>query len=260
MTPRSLLTYYDNLHLAYAEYGDPHGYPLLIQHGLIASIDDFDLFDDLIRAGARLICIARPGYGRSSPYEMRSFGEWGDIIALLVRELGLIRFDVLGMSSGAPYSYAIAARMPEAVRNVFIFSGVPAFYDETVRSQWPHPLTRGQSMAEMQDLAHQLFFSNLSADDLRQNDVRDSRMNNGFGVAQDLRLRAMDWDFTLADVKAQVFMRHSKTDDNVPYGTAVRTAELLPDCQLELLESGPHFSAAALADFIEQTILPHLVQ
>ena len=31
--------------LSYAEYGDKNGYPLLIQHGLIASISDDDLFD-----------------------------------------------------------------------------------------------------------------------------------------------------------------------------------------------------------------------
>ena len=27
--------------LSYAEFGDPNGYPILIQHGLIASIVDF---------------------------------------------------------------------------------------------------------------------------------------------------------------------------------------------------------------------------
>jgi hypothetical protein len=75
------------------------------------------------------------------------------------------------------------------------------------------------------------------------------------GVAQDLRVRFMDWGFCLADVKTQVFIRHSKCDDAVPFQTAERTAELLPNCQLELMETGPHFSRDALDDFIQTTIL-----
>jgi hypothetical protein len=95
----------------------------------------------------------------------------------------------------------------------------------------------------------------LTEDDLKRNDVRDSLMNDVFGVAQDLGLRFMAWGFRLSDVKANVFMRHSKADESVPYETAVRTSELLPNCHLELLEAGPHFSEAALDDFIRDTIV-----
>jgi hypothetical protein len=42
---------------------------------LIASITDHHLFDRLLAAGIRLICIARPGYGESSPYVMANLGE-----------------------------------------------------------------------------------------------------------------------------------------------------------------------------------------
>lgn len=98
------LAYKKGNHLAYAEYGDKSGYPILIQHGLIASIDDHDLFERLIRSNRRVICIARPGYGDSSPYRMRNYLEWGEIVSVLIEELGLAQFDVLGMSSGAPYS------------------------------------------------------------------------------------------------------------------------------------------------------------
>jgi len=54
--------------LSYSEYGDRNGYPILVQHGLIASISDYRLFDSLIGAGRRLLSVARPGYGESSPY------------------------------------------------------------------------------------------------------------------------------------------------------------------------------------------------
>jgi hypothetical protein len=111
-----------------------------------------------------------------------------------------------------------------------------------------------KSMAEIEALAHELIFSNLTKDDLARNDIRDSSMHNGFGVAQDLMLRSKDWGFLLSDVTEKVFMHHSKQDDSVPFKTAVRTAELLPNCELELAETGPHFSNEALDDFIRATI------
>ncbi len=252
------LTYKNELDLSYAEYGDRNGYPLLVQHGLIASIDDFDLFDRLLQNGARLICIARPGYGASSPCILDSLAGWADLVAPLVVKLGLARFDILAMSSGAPYGYSLAARFPQEVRHVYVFSGTPALYDAVVRSQWPYPPAGDQSLDELEALAHDLFFSGLSADDLKKNDVRDSMMNGCFGVAQDLKLRFLDWGFRLSDVKARVVMRHSKEDDSVPFQTAVRTAELLPDCELELLESGPHFSSEALDEFIRDKMVGNL--
>ena len=70
---------------------------------------------------------------------MRNIGEWGDIVAGLVDELAIAQFDVLGMSSGAPYSYAIGSGLPDRTRNIFIFSGTPALYDERVLAHWPYP-------------------------------------------------------------------------------------------------------------------------
>jgi len=244
--------------LSYTDYGTPNGYPILVQHGLIASIEDVDLFDRLIRNQARIISVARPGYGDSTPYEMRSYAEWGEIAAPLVRELGLAHFDILGMSSGAPYSYALASFFPEKVRNIFIFSGTPALYEEKVLADWPYPPLVSQSLAELENLAQQLFFQNLTAEDLHKSDIRDSMMNHYFGVAQDLKLRFMDWGFNLSDVKARVFMRHSKTDDSVPYQTATRTAQLLPHCNLEVTETGPHFSKETLDDFIDRTMVRNI--
>jgi pimeloyl-ACP methyl ester carboxylesterase len=250
------LFYKNGLCLSYAEYGAKNGYPVLIQHGLIASIEDTDLFDRLLQIHTRLICMARPGYGESSPCRMDSFAAWSDIVSPLIDELQLSQFDILGMSSGAPYSYAIGCKIPDRVRNIYIFSGIPALYDEMVRADWPYPAIDHQTMPEVEALAYELFFSNLTPDDLKKNAIRDSMMHHGFGVAQDLILRFKDWGFRLSDIKARVFMRHSRCDEAVPFKTAVRTAELIPHCTLELVETGPHFSKEALDEFIEQTILP----
>jgi pimeloyl-ACP methyl ester carboxylesterase len=240
--------------ISYAEYGDKTGYPILINHGLIASITDSYLFDQLIRLGAYLVCMARPGYGDSSPYRMHNMAEWGDIVSVLVEELGIPQFDVLGMSSGAPYSYAIGYRLPDRARNLYIFSGIPALYDEEVLSLWPYEVNRNASIPELERLAHELFFSNVSEEDLERDDIKESMRNDCFGLAQDLRLRSLDWGFRLSDVKQNVHMRHSRFDPGVPFVTALRTSKLLPNCQLEVKETDEHFSKEGLDDFIKVVI------
>jgi pimeloyl-ACP methyl ester carboxylesterase len=251
----NVLSYKGGNLLSYAEYGNRDGLPVLVQHGMIASIRDDHLFGRLIGAGTRLISVARPGYGGSSPYEMRDISEWGDIVALLVAELNLSHLDVLGISSGAPYSYAIGFKLPGKVRNIFILSGTPALYDDPITAFWPYPIDRRAAIADLQRLARELFFSGLSPDDLSRDDVRDSMMNNCFGIAQDLRLRCIDWGFRLSDVRAHVHMQHSREDDQVPFIAAEMTSRLLPNCQFEIRETGEHFSRQVLDDFIERAMI-----
>jgi pimeloyl-ACP methyl ester carboxylesterase len=247
----------NNNSLSFAEYGHKNGYPILIQHGLIASITDSSIFEQLIKLGAHLICIARPGYGQSSPYEMKNIAEWAEIVSVLIDELKLSHFDVLGISSGAPYSYSIGYKFPDKVRNLYILSGIPALYNQEVLSLWPYPVQKHASIAEMQKLAYEIFFSKLSEEDLNNKDITDSMMNQYFGVAQDLKLRCVDWGFNLSDVKEKVYMRHSKSDDNVPFTAAEMTSKLLPHCKFEVKESDVHFSKEALGDFIKNSIAAH---
>jgi pimeloyl-ACP methyl ester carboxylesterase len=240
--------------LSYAEYGNNQGFPILIQHGLIASIKDNNLFDRLVEAGARLICAARPGYGESTPYEMKNIGEWGEIVSALVDRLGLVQFDVLGMSSGAPYSYALGCRFPEKARNIFILSGTPALDDDHILAHWPFPSNRGASISALESLANDLFFAHASPQELATDDLRDSMRNNGFGIAQDFKLRCADWGFKLEDVKTHVLMQHSRFDPSIPLITAEMTARRLPNCTLKIVDTDVHFSKKLLDDFI-QTVM-----
>ena len=159
--------------LSYSDIGNRNGFPILVQHGLIASIEDYDLFESLMLLGARLISIARPGYGESSPYTMQNISEWGEIVAVLTEHMQLSKFDVLGMSSGAPYSYSIGYHFPSSARNIFIFSGIPALYDDEIVSHWPYEVKRNASISEMEKLAFDLFFSGLSQEDLARRDIRE---------------------------------------------------------------------------------------
>lgn len=246
--------YKDGQTLAHTDDGDPNGYPLLVQHGLIASIRDPHLFDSLVGAGVRVICAARPGYGASSPYPLANVAEWGEIVAILMDKLHLAQVDLLGISSGAPYAYAIAQQRPAQVRNLFIFSGIPALYDDVVLALWPHPVNKAATIAELAALAKTLFFSNLTPERLLQPDIQDSLRNNCFGLGLDWQIRCHDWGFQLEEIIQPVYMEHSRTDNLPP---VERTAALLPHCRLTVRESGEHFSRELLDEFIKTTVLPH---
>jgi pimeloyl-ACP methyl ester carboxylesterase len=240
---------------SYVEYGKSNGLPILIQHGLIASIKDYDLFQSLIDAGRRVICIARPGYGESSPFLMHDVSDWGRIVSSLHNELHINDFDVLGTSSGAPYCYSIANSLKKETRKIYIFSGTPALFNNDIASHWPYPLDRNANIPDLQKLAKDLFFSNLSDNDNKRNDIIDSTKHNCFGIALDLQIRCRDWGFDLSQINITVYMQHARTDSQVPFITAELTSKLLPKCIFEPRETGDHFSKELLEDFLKKTII-----
>ncbi|HEX6032825.1 MAG TPA: hypothetical protein VFY83_00275, partial [Anaerolineales bacterium] len=157
----------------------------------------------------------------------------------------------------APYSYSIGYRLPDKVRNIYIFSGIPALYHKEILSHWPYEVKQDASLAELEAVAHGLFFSKLSKKDLEKNDIRDSMRNHCFGIAQDFRLRCRDWGFRLQDISGNVYMQHSQEDESIPVMTALLTSKLLPNCRLDIQEHGPHFSPQALDEFIRTVIAPN---
>ena len=245
--------YKENNVISYNDFGKRDGFPLLVQHGSVASIRDQGLFECLT-GHARIICIARPGYGDSTPHVLNSIFDYGEIVKKLARELGLAEFDILGSSAGAPYGYAIAAACPGMARNIFIFSGTPALYDEEIQKDWPFPVAKDLSVEESQKIAYEVFFSHYTEKDKEQNDIKDSMANNCFGEAQNLRLRFKDWGFKLPEIKSKVYMQHSKKDNVIPYALAVKTSKLLNDCSLELLEDGEHFSVEGFTSFLRKRV------
>jgi pimeloyl-ACP methyl ester carboxylesterase len=84
--------------------------------------------------------------------------------------------------------------------------------------------------------------------------------NNCFGEGQNLRIRFRDWGFILSDIKAKVFMQHSKKDDVLPYIMAERTAKLLCNCEFDLLEEGKHFTNEGFYSFIQNTVITNITK
>ncbi len=243
------------IRVAINDLGPLTGFPIVVHHGLIASICDTALFASLVAAGRRVLLLARPGYGNSTPVVLPDIAGWGELAEAALDALHVRAFDLLGISSGAPYAYALAARCPARTRSVFIFSGTPALYDARVAALWPYPLDTAASLADLQPLARSLFFAGLSPAQAQEPAIVDASAHNCFGIALDLRIRCRAWGFDLRDIGASVFMQHALDDTSVPFATARITASLHRRCHFDARDSRDHFSHELLDAFLRQTVL-----
>ncbi len=114
----------DGRTLGYAEWGDPSGTPVLVCHGVPGSRH----LGRTLAVPARLIVPDRPGYGLSDPKPGRSVADWAEDALELMDGLGVSRFDVFGISGGAPYVCAVLAALGARVRRAAVFSGIGPLY------------------------------------------------------------------------------------------------------------------------------------
>jgi pimeloyl-ACP methyl ester carboxylesterase len=111
-----VVTLPDGRAVAYEEYGDPAGFPVLSFHGGLSSrLDAAPAHEAAVLMGVRLLAPDRPGIGRSSFQAGRRLLDWPADVARLADALGLGPFAVMGWSAGGPYAAVCAARMPERV-------------------------------------------------------------------------------------------------------------------------------------------------
>lgn len=115
----------DGRTLAYAEFGQADGYPVLYFHGAPSSRLEPLLIGDeaFVRLGLRVIAPDRPGIGGSDFQRGRGFSHWPSDVVSLADALGLGQFALLGNSGGGPYVAVCAARIPNRIRAAVIVSG-----------------------------------------------------------------------------------------------------------------------------------------
>ena len=118
----------DGVVVAFQEYGDPTGTPVIFCHGWPSSRTMAQLADEPARSlGVRIISPDRPGISGSSMQLDRKLSDWPRLVERLVDDLGIGEFRILAISGGAPYAYATAVAMPERARAIAIVGGVIPF-------------------------------------------------------------------------------------------------------------------------------------
>lgn len=118
----------DGRTLAYAEWGDPSGAPIIALHGTPGSrLNRPPDNDKLAATSARVITYDRPGYGDSDRHRGRIVVDCVADVAALADELGLGQFAVTGGSGGGPHCLAVAAGLPNRVVRAACVVGVAPY-------------------------------------------------------------------------------------------------------------------------------------
>lgn len=115
----------DGRTLACLEVGDPAGPLVLHNHGGPSSRLEARLFAEAAtRNGLRLVCVDRPGIGRSTRQAERSYAGWADDLVTIADALDARTFGVTGWSEGGPWALAAAAYIdPQRLRHVSSIAG-----------------------------------------------------------------------------------------------------------------------------------------
>jgi pimeloyl-ACP methyl ester carboxylesterase len=264
----------DGRRLAYAEFGKPHGYPVLYFHGSPASrLEPLILGDQVMdQAGIRVIAPDRPGMGQSDFQPGRGFSHWPADVIELAGALGLDRFSVLGNSGGAGYAAVCAAKIPERLHNVVIVSGGWQMNWPEALDNVPSPnrlflkLSRNapfllpvllkmmagspddkheQTLAQFKRSMHPADYAVMEqparVEHLMQM-TRESMAQGTKGVVWDMRLHVHDWDFRLDEIRMRLKLFHGEADRNAPIQMVRKVMTMLSNAQLVTYAGEAHLS------------------
>jgi pimeloyl-ACP methyl ester carboxylesterase len=249
----------DGRTLAYEDYGDPDGRPVVFTHGF----GDSRLIrnpDDALTAslGVRVIAPDQPGVGGSSPKPGRKMVDWGPDVEELADHLGIGEFAVAGHSGGGPHTLAIARHLPDRVPKGVLASPVGDFDDPFMRKQLV--MRDLKLIAKIHRLHHLLRWANKSSakkvlrdvpsyvESVLQDDPSDSATmlgdpaqramfeasfeqgmsHHGEGTYE-MTLALWDWGFALGDVRQPVDVFYGDADDIISPQMPKRVADELPN-------------------------------
>jgi pimeloyl-ACP methyl ester carboxylesterase len=256
--------------IAYAEWGDPDGYPVVVLHGTPGSrLGRWSDNDALAATGMRQIGINRPGYGPSTRLENRTVSSVAADVRAVADALGLDRFAVVGTSGGGPHALAVAALCPERVARCRVTSclapaGLPGFLDGMDQhnvEEWelvlggealPEVTRRVERMRRrvLDDPASVFDDLQLPASDreaLRQQPAFAIRheslleaLATPFGWYDDDMAFAQPWGFDVAAIDVPVEIRYGRHDVFVPPSHGEWLAAALPHADVVFWPDSGH--------------------
>ena len=259
----------DDRRLAYAEFGDPAGRPVLLVHGNPGSRLFWSRLAAPFGPGLRLIAPDRPGVGFSDFGKGRTVADWPDDVASLVSNLGIEKIDLLGVSAGGPYALACAWKIPHLLGSVGVYAPMGPYLPETIAGLVPslaklyrvaprHPRLIRLQMAIMALLSRwlpslyvKLVIREFSATDMaayRRLDLahrivpdrREFYRQWGRGAAYDVTIPAT-WPIPLAEITLPVFLWQGELDTAVPPSSSRYLATQIPDCRATFIPNAGHF-------------------
>jgi pimeloyl-ACP methyl ester carboxylesterase len=249
----------------YRSYGSPNGYPVLFMHGATPMPFSNPLIDFIKAHGLYVVVVLRSGYGSSTPHRYATLFEYVQGLEGFVEHLQFMRLDVVGLSAGAPYTYAAAAAFPSRVNEIHLCAGVPPVNNKrifkmhsngekflfTLSRHLPAGLIGRYGVKAMESMERKKGWGvppcGGSMDEVFEHDVRP----NWLGIGLSTHLQHRYWGFDAEKIMAVVNVYHSKADEMIPFEIARAGARLFPNSRFVALEDEEHSSEASVRTALE---------
>ncbi|MEO5754836.1 MAG: alpha/beta hydrolase [Chthoniobacterales bacterium] len=260
--------------VAVSEYGDPAGMPVFFCHGWPSSRTMAELTDSAARElKIRIVSPDRPGIRNSSLVHGRKLVDWPPLLAELADQMGIEEFRILGISGGAPYTFAAGWAMPERVRAVAVVSGAAPIAELDDRRgllalyRWllffyprQRELLRFSFHLVRPFLSIKLpirlrplllkFLQPCDANVMRDiaafeacfESQRQAWRVSAEGLMIDAEIYARPWGFPLEEVQVPVRLWHGKKDRSFHWSLAESLGKRLPHCSPRMVEGEGHYS------------------
>lgn len=118
--------------------------PLIVQHGLLGSLDNWNTFAAKQKTERPVIAIDMRNHGDSPHVEGMSYTQMMDDVLAVLDHLQLPEVDLMGHSMGGKVAMWLALHHPQRVRNLIIVDIVPVTYplqyDKLIRAMLEMPL------------------------------------------------------------------------------------------------------------------------
>jgi pimeloyl-ACP methyl ester carboxylesterase len=274
----------DGRRLAYDEFGDPDGIPVLNCHGGLTSRKDMErCAATAAAAGVRVISSDRPGIGRSDEKPGRTLLDWPPDVVALADALGIERFGVVGWSAGGPYAAACAFALPARVTaTALVASGIPGDWPGMMHeiNRMDRVLTR---LSDRVPTAGTLVFRTIgfmarrapavfrrlsvpsldkpsrrvvAAGTARQfSEPIAEGLRHPAGVLDDYRILASPWGFDPAAIEGRVTVWQGDSDSLVPPAWGDRLAARIPGAELRVCPGEGHFLPPRVYEDIFATMI-----
>ena len=285
-----LLRLADGRQLSYAEYGAPHGVPVLYFHALNGSRLELLMHADRLRElGVRLIAMDRPGFGHSSFAERRDYREFTADVRALLDDLQIGQAHVLSASAGSAHALHAAWALPERIRSVHCTAVVPPI-GYILASDSPSTLNSMMNqffrlVPSLLRPAMELALFGQTVETLLRS-MTAARQNNAFSLTeadvayinapehlpyfvasmmeslrQGARAFAMEsvlinqaWSIDLREITVPVHLWHGSLDGLVPTDMVTAFAKALPNAKLTVLDGDTHLLAFRNIERLVQAI------
>lgn len=276
----------DGLRLAFTQFGDQGGLPVVYHHGSPSSRIEAALLGDAAgRNRIRLISFDRPGVGRSDYRPRWTYPTLARDVAALADHLGIEHFGVLGWSGGGPPALACARLLPERVCRIVLAGAVPfgALRPRRVRRRvgllkrvvgrcaWRYPramdwlvsplglVARGRPRRFVDAYAAKLGPADREVLDdpafrpIVEADFVESFRQGMQGYAHDLDRLFSRWDFDPGGIELPVTIWQGTDDELVRTDLErVLAAKVVPTAELRLFEGEGHYLVVRHADQLFQ--------